>query len=224
MFYDQFRSLDDEDKLVILPDEDTPLVTNVGVPTVVYRVIAGQLTKGAVVFQKEIYHLHVFWMGDETVLVNVLEQQIPYISQEDALEHLEDLLKNNEDAQKRFDEILAEENKIWDDHIAARGGKFLGPAWGWVDAEGHAIVDVPEPSAVAYDRWEQEFSIHPFRTRWYNFDNSVEDEIEVIIKHQFILKVKINRIDEREVEMLFVRVLRNLTRPHITYPQPLFGD
>ena len=90
LFYDRFRSLDDEDKLVILPDEDTPLVTNVGVPTVVYRVIAGQLTKGAVVFQKEIYHLHVFWMGDETVLVNILEQQIPYISQEDAWEHLED--------------------------------------------------------------------------------------------------------------------------------------
>ena len=102
--------------------------------------------------------------------------------------------------------------------------------WGWVDVEGEPIeIGLPEPHSVADDRWEEEFSIHPFWTRWYNNDGSV-DEIEVIIKHQSILKVKTKRrvlvqeglrevnIGEREVKMLFVRVLRNLTRPHITYP------
>ena len=41
-------------------------------------------------------------------------------------------------------------------------------------------------------------------------------------KWKVFQRFKLNPWFRGEGKMIFVRVLRNLTRPHITYPQPLF--
>ena len=198
IFWDGFR----KNKLLILPGEDTQMITNIGTPTVVYRVIDGKLTKQEAIFQKEIYHLLWCHLDDKIVLVNILEQQIPYISYDDGIAGMIDQETGKYEAEvfKRYEEIAAEELKIW-------------KAW----AEGREEITPEEARSwedKAHLRWFREFSIQPFFIRT---GEDFGDEIEVIIQHAFKYQIQ-----DKEMEMLFVRVLRNLTRPHITFPQPLF--
>ena len=213
----------------VLPDDAMYLATQAGVPTLAYMVEDGDLKQEQIIFQEEYYHLLWCYLDEQPVHVNVLEHKIPYISQKDALVHLDNLFENDKDARKRLEEIGAEEEKHWNAQIAALGGVFIDPGKGWVDAKGKTILKInddghfidkkgnlivdtqgnpihnegPRPSDI---RWEQEFSIHPFHAKWYG---GPPDELEVVIKNWFNY--------ENGKQMIFVKILRNLTRPHITY-------
>ena len=197
------------------------MVTNVGTPMLVYRLVDGVLLRQEVIFKQEFFCLAWFHMGDERVLVNLLSEQIPFMTYVGAIDIPTidpETGKLKEHAKQRLQELEAEERKIFMDEVEARGGEFLGPAFGWVDAEGVAI-DLPDPEHLAYVRWEQEFSIHPFGTGAYE---ARPDEIEVSIMYTHIYEYWDSKDKEfKERKMLFVRILRNLTRPHITFPRPL---
>ena len=185
---------------LVLPDEDITLETKVGEPSVVYVMSDGQLEKKEVVFQAEYYHLVWCFLDGTLVLANVLEHQIPYVSQEAALDHLE----NDKAAQARLDELWAEHKKKVDNIVEAHNLK-LNPAMGWVDAEGNVPnVEFPDLQEV-FIKWEKEYSIHPFHAKWYG---GPPDQLEVKIKGSFVISQK---------SVLFVEILRNITRPHITY-------
>ena len=188
---------------LVLPDEDTTLETKVGKPSVVYVMSDGQLERKEIVFQAEYYHLVWCFYDGTLVLANVLEHQIPYVSQEAALDHLEDLLENDKAAQARLDELWAEHQKKVDNIVEAHNLK-LNPAVGWVDAEGN-VADVEFPDSQVNINWEKEYSIHPFHAQWYG---GPPDQLEVKIKGSFVISQK---------SVLFVEILRNITRPHITY-------
>ena len=193
-----------KDTQLVLPDEDTTLETKVGKPSVVYVMSDGQLERKEIVFQAEYYHLVWCFYDDTLVLANVLEHQIPYVSQEAALDHLEDLLENDKAAQARLDELWAEHKKKVDNIVEAHNLKF-DPAVGWVDAEGN-VTNVEFPDSQEVDiKWEKEYSIHPFHAQWYG---GPPDQLEVKIKGSFVIGQK---------SVLFVEILRNITRPHITY-------
>ena len=110
---------------LVLPDKDTTLVTQVGESSVVYVMSDGQLEKKEVVFQAEYYHLVWCFLDGTLVLANVLEHQIPYVSQEAAFDHLE----NDKAAQARLDELWAEHRKKVDNIVEAHNLK-LNPAVG----------------------------------------------------------------------------------------------
>lgn len=185
---------------LVLPDKDTTLVTQVGEPSVVYVMSDGQLEKKEVVFQAKYYHLVWCFLDGTLVLANVLEHQIPYVSQEAAFDHLE----NDKAAQARLDELWAEHKKKVDNIVEAHNLK-VNPAVGWVDAEGN-VADVKFPDSQEVDiKWEQEYSIHPFHAKWYG---GPPDQLEVKIKGSFVISQK---------PVLFVEILRNITRTHITY-------
>ena len=129
IFNDNIRKITGDSPELALP-ENIQKFTNVGTPTTVYHLKDGLVAQIETIFNKEYYHLEWFWMDDELVLVNLLEQRIPFISDEAAWEHLDDLMENNEEAQKRYDEILAEEGKKWDDRVAELGGNRVDPAVG----------------------------------------------------------------------------------------------
>ena len=188
---------------LVLPDEDTTLETKVGKPSVVYVMSDGQLERKEIVFQAEYYHLMWCFYDGTLVLANVLEHQIPYVSQEAAWDHLEDLLENDKAAQIRLDELWAEYQKKVDKIVEAHNLKF-DPAVGWVDAEGN-LANVEFPDSQIEIKWEKEYSIHPFHAQWYG---GPPDQLEVKIKGSFVINQK---------SVLFVEILRNITRPHITY-------
>ena len=195
-FYDRLK----KEPQLVLPDEDTTFVTQVGKPSVVYVMSDGQLERKEIVFQAEYYHLVWCFLDGTLVLANVLEHQIPYVSQEAAFDHLE----NDKAAQARLDELWAEHKKKVDNIVEAHNLK-LNPAVGWVDAEGN-VADVEFPDSQEVDiKWEKEYSIHPFHAKWYG---GPPDQLEVKIKGSFVISQK---------PVLFVEILRNITRPHITY-------
>ena len=204
-----------------LPD-DTQMITNIGRPTIIYRVIDGLLTKQEVIFDKQVYQFLLCYVDNHPKLLNILSQEIPYMHYEDGLDHIKDpeTGKFTKESLQRFEEIYAEENKIFDEHIAKRDGKFVNGR-GWVDGEGKTIMNLPPPECVADSRWEEELSRHPFETTIYgdcfratdvNFRHYFGDDIEVVIKHRFTYGIT------QEKEMLFVDVKRNISRPHIKYP------
>ena len=195
-FYDGLK----QEPQLVLPDKDTTLVTQVGESSVVYVMSDGQLEKKEVVFQAEYYHLVWCFLDGTLVLANVLEHQIPYVSQEAALDHLE----NDKAAQARLDELWAEHKKKVDNIVEAHNLK-LNPAMGWIDAEGNAPNVAFPDSQEVFIKWEQEYSIHPFHAKWYG---GPPDQLEVKIKGSFVISQK---------SVLFVEILRNITRPHITY-------
>ena len=187
---------DSQRRLGRLPSEDTQMITNAGTPTTVYVVMDGKLTKREIVFQEEIYHLLWCYLDIYPVLVNVLENQIPYISDEEDREQRE---KRKEEGDRLYAEIEAE----------VRQG-----------LEGKVILPPEIMDAEIHGRWERAMSTKPF----FSLDAqshlpSTYDEIEVEIKHRFTYKYP-SIFGEAEMEMLFVNVLRNITRPHITFPQP----
>ena len=204
LFYDRFK----KEPQLVLPDEDTTFVTQVGKPSVVYVMSNGQLERKEIIFQAEYYHLVWCFLDSTLVLANVLEHQIPYVSQEAALDHLEDLLENDKAAQARLDELQAEQEKKVDNIVEAHNLKF-NPAVGWVDAEGN-VPNVEFPHSQEFNiKWEKEYSIHPFYAQWYG---GPPDQLEVKIKGSFAISQNIS-----QKSVLFVEILRNITRPHITY-------
>ena len=177
--------------LFLLPSKNTQMITPVGTPTEVYVVHQGTLTKQEKIFQKEIYHLLWCYLNGNLVLVNVLDNQIRYISPEEDDDHVF-LEEREEEYERLWDEIYKK-------HVEGKGqtpGRILDE----IDSE-------------VYRR----MSKRPFFTS--ETLDSPPDEIEVVITHQFLYKY--GRENDREKTMLFVDVKRNITRPHITFPQPL---
>lgn len=208
-----------------LPHPNIKMVTNAGTPTTVYRWMDGHLQVQDIIFRKEYYHLEWFSMGDEIVLVNLISEKIPYLSVFDAIDIPTIDPKTGElteVARARMDEIWAEEKKKFLDVVAAQGGVDVDPAIGWVDKDGQ-VIDLPDElrrDNRAEVRWEREFSIHPFRTGAYE---DIVDEIECTLRYTHTYKYfDVEEMQVKERKMLFVKVLRNLTRPHITFPRPLF--
>ncbi|MDE0317681.1 MAG: hypothetical protein OXM61_22615 [Candidatus Poribacteria bacterium] len=200
MFMAQFS---DED-LLILPSENTQMVTQVGHPTEVYVVIDGQLTKQEITFQEEIYHLLWCHLNGKIVLVNVLDNQIPYVSDEEDEAWIDENWIDKKtgqftkEATQLWEEIAAEVKEEWEERV--KGKDELTPEeanWEW----------------EADTLWHKAVSKKPF----FTYGES-GDKIEVVIKHRFIYKDQTNLTETKEMEMIFVDVLRNLTRPHIVFP------
>ena len=188
-----------------LPDDAMYLATQAGVPTLAYMVEDGDLKQEQIIFQEEYYHLLWCYLDEQPVHVNVLEHKIPYISQEAALKHLDNLEESDKAAQARIDKLWADRDKLFDKFIEDQGLRF-DPTLGWLDKEGNHVGLEIDGGQIALQIWEQEFSIHPFHAKWYG---GPPDELEVVIKNWFNY--------ENGKQMIFVKILRNLTRPHITY-------
>ena len=175
----------------VLPSENTQMVTPVGVPTEVYVVEQGILTKREKIFQKEMYHLLWCYLNGSIVLVNVLDNQIRYISPDEDWEHIKKSF-GTEKRKKLHDELYKK----------------------WIEGK----AEVPPETFEGLDNYvDAAFSQVPFYT--LGTLEAKADIIEVVIKHQFLYKV--GRNNDREKVMLFVDVKKNITRPHITFPRPL---
>ena len=163
----------------ILPNETRKMVNMivpVGTPTEAWVVIQGGLVKLEMIFQKEIYQFIWCFLDDRLVLVNILDNQIPYVSDEAESKHL---------AEKN-----AEWNRIQDE---------LGDNDTLIQAK---LSNKP-------------FFIHE------TTEAPDGDKIEVVIKHTFTYNYFVWGKEAQKRDMIFVEVLRNITRPHITFPQPL---
>ncbi len=190
--------------------KNTSMITNAGTPTTVYRLRNGEVIIEDVIFTKEYFYLQWFVMNDEIVLVNLLDEKTPYV---DRFE-LADLPEDNP-RMKRLDEIWAEYRKKRD-KIVEENNLVLDPAVGWRDQEGNIVEGLFDELEEPEKTWEQEVSTHPFGT--FCFFEARSDILEVNIKHTYTYQ----DTKGKERKMLFVKILRNLTRPHITFPRPFF--
>ncbi|MYA57002.1 hypothetical protein F4X88_11940 [Candidatus Poribacteria bacterium] len=190
---------------------NTSMITSAGTPTSVYRLREGELMIEDVIFNKEYFYLQWFVMNNEIVLVNLLEEKIPFV---DAWELAD--LPEDDPREKRLDEIWDEYRKKVD-KIVEENNLVIDPAVGWRDQEGNiAKKELFDELEDPFITWEKEVSTHPFATYVYIEANS--DVLEVNIKHTYTYK----DVAGNERKMLFVKILRNLTRPHITFPRPFF--
>lgn len=184
-----------------------PMFTEVGVPTEVYRVRDGHLIHEEIVSQESLYHLVWCQLEDKIVLMNVLANRIRYIPYDEAMDTAYDNL--TEAQEKRFDEIKAEEQAKLEDWRKNNPNKAI-------------------PDEIFYNaerRWHQEINPQPFDIRHHTGDFG--DTIEVIIKYRFTLEVIRRNLAGHPwhyppVEMIFVDVKQNISRPHITFRGELF--
>lgn len=178
----------------ILPSEKCEMIVPVGTPTEVYVVVQGQLTKLEMIFQKEIHQFIWCFLDGRVVLVNILDNQIRPVSDEKDEEHF---AANNDEWLKLFDEFAKKhrENPKLDEPLP-------------IARDGHINTLV-----------QAKMSKKPFFL--HETIESPGDKIEVVIKHKFTYNYKSRDGEHGERDMLFVDVKRNITRPHITFPQPL---
>ena len=180
-------------------DPEIEMITPVGVPTQVYRVRNGDLIQEEIISQEPLYHLVWGQLHGNIILMNVLENRIRYIPYDEAMDSAYDNLTEAQEA--RRDEIQAEEKAEWEREIAEwekRKGKD----------ENEMIPRRWYPRAE--ERWHREINPQPFDIHHHTGDFG--DEIEVVIKHGFVLES-----ENRAIGMTFVDVKRNISRPHITY-------
>ena len=203
IFYDNLRKRQpsrEHPPVLVLPDPEIEMITPVGVPTQVYRVLNGHLIQEQIIAQEPLYHLVWCQLSDKIVLMNVLENRIRYIPYEDAMDMA---YENISEAQKtRLDELLAEEQANWEE-------------WKKENDENKVTPEEMRWDDKAYQRWHREINPQPFDIHHHTGDFG--DEIEVVIKHTFTLQSR-----NSAVEMIFVDVKRNISRPHITYRGTLF--
>ena len=191
--------------------KNTNMITNAGTPTSVYRLREGEVIIEEVIFNKEYFYLQWFLMNDEIVLVNLLDEKIPYVD----IFELADL-PEDDPREKRLDELEAEYREKRD-KIVEENNLVLDPAVGWRDQEGNIVEGLFDELVYPEVIWEREVSTHPFGTFLYKLEPR-SDVLEVNIKHTYTYQDKTGK----ERKMLFVKILRNLTRPHITFPRPFF--
>ena len=186
--YAQFR----EEYQFLSQSKDLQMVTSVGTPTEVYLVLQGSLTKQDQIFEKEMYHLLWCFLGDQIVLVNILDNQIRYISADEDDEHFYKF-----DGEERL--------RLWGE---------LADKW-FPDKKELTPDEQGEIDTLVYSALSK-LPFFPHETL-----ASSGDVIEVVIKHRFTFTLDYGIRRTKEIEMLFVDVKRNITRPHITFPQPL---
>jgi hypothetical protein len=99
----------DREHHFILPNgkvERLETFISAGTATETWIVDKGLLTKREIISQKEIYEFIWCFLDDRLALVNILDNQIPYVSDEAEIEHLD---QKNDEWNKLFDEL-------WDKH------------------------------------------------------------------------------------------------------------
>ena len=186
----------------------TSMMTHAGTPSTVYRLQAGEIIREDVLLGKEYFNLQWFVLDNEIVLVNLFTEKIPYVDPMDIAD------PQAHPKHKRFEEIGAEYDKKLD-KIVQENNLTFDPGWGWRDPDGNLVderlfAELQDP----WITWEQEVSTHPFGS--FSFERR-SDVLEVNIQHT----VTYQDSNGKQRKLLFVKILRNLTRPHITFPRPL---
>ena len=197
LFDNQVRRATGQLHTLVMPDPEIELITHAGEPTTVYRVRNGLLSTEEVITPEPLYHLVWGHLQGRIVLMNVLENQIPYLAYEAAMDAAYENITPAQEA--RLAELRAE----WK---------------AWAAEQNPEDLDAQKWHLKARSQWHQEINPQPFDISHYTGDFG--DEIEVIIKHSFILKPKKIRFVEHKditMEMVFVDVKRNISRPHITF-------
>ena len=145
------------------------------------------------------------YVGGNKVLINVLHQRIPYLSQ-------------GKDLTKNYDTLSDEQRKQLTEKIKLQVEKeWIEKGWKGENFEKPGMAD-----AIWMRVWYS-ISEMPF---WYG------DEIEVVVRHSVTVLLKKEYLQpkfrysytedapEEEIShMLFVDVLRNLSRPQVVYPK-----
>ena len=195
MFHDNLLKFTGGTSVLFLPDPDIEMITPVGEPTKVYRVRDDHLIQEEIISQEPLYHLVWGQLHGSIILMNVLENRIRYIPYDEAMDSAYDNLTEAQEA--RRDEIQTEEKAKWE-------------KWKKENDENKEAPEERDWYGTAEHRWHREINPQPFDIHHHTGDFG--DEIEVVIKHGFVLEAK-----NRAIGMIFVDVKRNISRPHITF-------
>ena len=209
-----------------------PFITEVGVPIQVYRVRDGHLIQEEIIPQEPLYYLLWCQLEGKKVLMNVLANRIRYIPYNEAMDQA---YKNLTPAQEpREDELWAAHRAKFDALPKEVQTKLLASKAENDWKRDHKLWLEIFPELCPNNQWLREINPQPFDIRHYgggeilpSYRADFGDEIEVVIKYSFTLEViRRNRVGHPTVfppvEMIFVDVKRNISRPHITFRGELF--